>query len=99
MLPICGVITCGFVICGFWIRGGIPRHLSICWNLCPTRRQLSDHCCRFMPVPVETGIENGEYVEIVDGLAEGAEVAMSGQFLLDASASLNEAAQRMQGHD
>ena len=54
---------------------------------------------RFMPVPVETGIENGEYVEIVDGLAEGAEVAMSGQFLLDASASLNEAAQRMQGHD
>jgi Cu(I)/Ag(I) efflux system membrane fusion protein len=50
----------------------------------------------FMPVPVETGIESGGYVEIVDGLQEGAEVAASGQFLLDAAASLDDAAHRMQ---
>ncbi|MDA8129296.1 MAG: efflux RND transporter periplasmic adaptor subunit [Betaproteobacteria bacterium] len=50
----------------------------------------------FMPVPVETGVESGGYVEIVDGLQEGAQVAVSGQFLLDAAASLDDAAQRMQ---
>lgn len=50
----------------------------------------------FMPVPVDTGVESGGYVEIVDGLQEGAQVAVSGQFLLDAAASLDDAAQRMQ---
>lgn len=50
----------------------------------------------FLPVAVETGIESGELVEITDGLQEGAQVAVSGQFLLDAAASLAEAAQRMQ---
>lgn len=49
----------------------------------------------FMPVAVETGIENGDFVEITDGLQEGVEVAVSGQFLLDAAASMNDAAQRM----
>lgn len=52
----------------------------------------------FMPVPVETGIENGDFIEIVDGLAEGAQVAVNGQFLLDAAASMSDAAQRMR-HD
>ncbi|HEY9097984.1 MAG TPA: efflux RND transporter periplasmic adaptor subunit [Thiobacillus sp.] len=50
----------------------------------------------FMPVAVEIGIENGDFVEIADGLAEGAEVAVNGQFLLDAAASMHDAAQRMQ---
>lgn len=52
----------------------------------------------FMPVAVETGIENGDFVEIADGLAQGAQVAVNGQFLLDAAASMSDAAQRMQ-HD
>lgn len=50
----------------------------------------------FTPVPVETGVENGNLVEIMDGLQEGMQVAVNGQFLLDAAASLNDAAQRMQ---
>jgi Cu(I)/Ag(I) efflux system membrane fusion protein len=50
----------------------------------------------FMPVPVETGIESGDFIEITEGLQEGAQVAVSGQFLLDAAASLSDAAQRMQ---
>lgn len=51
----------------------------------------------FMPVAVEAGIESGDFVEIVDGLQEGAQIALNGQFMLDAAASLNEAARRMQG--
>lgn len=50
----------------------------------------------FTPVPVETGVETGNLVEIMDGLQEGMQVAVNGQFLLDAAASLNDAAQRMQ---
>lgn len=50
----------------------------------------------FMPVAVKTGIENGDSIEIADGLAEGAQVAVNGQFLLDAAASMSDAAQRMQ---
>jgi Cu(I)/Ag(I) efflux system membrane fusion protein len=49
----------------------------------------------FLPVPVETGIESGDWVEITDGLQEGAQVAVNGQFLLDAAASMSDAAQRM----
>lgn len=50
----------------------------------------------FMPVPVLTGIENDDFIEIIDGLQEGAQVAVSGQFLLDAAASLSDSVQRMQ---
>lgn len=50
----------------------------------------------FMPVPVLTGIESGDYIEIIDGVQEGAQVAVSGQFLLDAAASLSDSVQRMQ---
>ncbi len=53
----------------------------------------------FMPVAVETGIESGDFIEIIDGLQEGAEVAVSGQFLLDAAASLNDSVQRMQNNN
>lgn len=52
----------------------------------------------FLPVPVTTGVESGDRVEIVDGLQEGAEVAVNGQFLLDAAASLSAASERMHGH-
>lgn len=52
----------------------------------------------FVPVPVETGVEDGERVEIVSGLKEGAEVAINGQFLLDAASSMNAAAERMHMH-
>lgn len=50
----------------------------------------------FLPVHVESGSESGDEIEISEGLLEGAEVATNGQFLLDAAASLNAAAQRMQ---
>lgn len=49
----------------------------------------------FMPVRVVAGIEDGERIAIRDGLAAGAQVAVNGQFLLDAAASINDAAQRM----
>ncbi len=50
----------------------------------------------FLPVNIETGIESGDWIEVIDGLLEGAEVAVNGQFLLDAASSLHDAAQRMQ---
>jgi len=50
----------------------------------------------FLPLPIETGIESGDEIEITEGMQEGAEVAANGQFLLDAAASMNAAAQRMQ---
>ena len=50
----------------------------------------------FLPVSIETGVESGDWIEVVEGLLEGAEVAVNGQFLLDAAASLHDAAQRMQ---
>ena len=50
----------------------------------------------FLPVNIETGIESGDWIEVVDGLLEGAKVAVNGQFLLDAASSLHDAAQRMQ---
>jgi Cu(I)/Ag(I) efflux system membrane fusion protein len=53
----------------------------------------------FLPVYVDTGIENGDLIEITDGLQPGAEVAVNGQFLLDSAASMNAAAERMQSHE
>jgi Cu(I)/Ag(I) efflux system membrane fusion protein len=54
----------------------------------------------FLPEPVETGMESGDEIEIVDGLVEDAEVAVNGQFLLDAASSMNAARERMRdgGH-
>jgi len=51
---------------------------------------------RFAPTPVQTGIGDDDYVEIVSGLDEGERIAIKGQFLLDAAASLHAATQRMQ---
>jgi Cu(I)/Ag(I) efflux system membrane fusion protein len=53
---------------------------------------------RFLPVPVMTGVENGDWVEIVDGLQEDAEVAVNGQFLLDSASSISAASERMHSH-
>lgn len=49
----------------------------------------------FLPVRIETGIESEDWVEIVDGLHEDAEVAVNGQFLLDSAASMSAAVERM----
>jgi Cu(I)/Ag(I) efflux system membrane fusion protein len=59
------------------------------------RVMLSRGDGHFLPAYIETGIENGDDIEIVDGLLEGAEVAANGQFLLDSAASMNAAAERM----
>ncbi|MEK6663219.1 MAG: efflux RND transporter periplasmic adaptor subunit [Pseudomonadota bacterium] len=48
----------------------------------------------FMPVKVTTGIESTERIAILDGLVEGDQVVVNGQFLLDAAASIADAAQR-----
>lgn len=60
-----------------------------------TRVMLSRGEGHFLPVPVDTGLETDELVEITDGLEAGAEVAVNGQFLLDAAASLNDSIQRL----
>lgn len=53
----------------------------------------------FTPVGVETGIETADLVEITSGLKEHDLVAVNGQFLLDAAASLSAAAQRMRAKE
>ncbi len=50
----------------------------------------------FIPKKIETGIENDERIEILNGLEAGDQVAVNGQFLLDAAASIADAAQRYQ---
>lgn len=49
----------------------------------------------FLPVPVETGSETGDQIELLEGVLEGAEVALNGQFLLDAAATMSAATERM----
>ena len=49
----------------------------------------------FTPVKVETGIETADSIEITAGLHAGDQVAVNGQFLLDAAASMSDAAQRL----
>ncbi len=53
----------------------------------------------FTPTKVETGIETADSIEIIAGLQAGDQVAVNGQFLLDAAASLSDAAQRMQSNN
>jgi Cu(I)/Ag(I) efflux system membrane fusion protein len=54
----------------------------------------------FTPVKVETGIETDDAIEITSGLQAGDQVAVNGQFLLDAAASMSDAAQRLhEDHD
>jgi len=49
----------------------------------------------FMPVKVVTGIETAERTAILDGLEAGDQVAVNGQFLLDAAASIAATAERL----
>jgi Cu(I)/Ag(I) efflux system membrane fusion protein len=51
---------------------------------------------KFIPMPVTTGVETDETVEIASGLQEGDEVVVSSQFLIDSEASLKAALMRMQ---
>ena len=53
----------------------------------------------FLPVFVETGIESGDLIEITGGIQPGAEVAVNGQFLLDAASSMNAAIERMKSQE
>jgi Cu(I)/Ag(I) efflux system membrane fusion protein len=52
---------------------------------------------RFRVHEVLTGMESGEWVEIIAGIAEGDQVVTSAQFLLDSEASLAGSIQRLQG--
>ncbi|HET8881137.1 MAG TPA: efflux RND transporter periplasmic adaptor subunit [Solimonas sp.] len=52
------------------------------------RVMLADGDGRFVPTAVQTGIESDDFVEIVSGLKPADQVAIKGQFLLDAAASL-----------
>lgn len=52
---------------------------------------------RFRAVEVVPGMESGDWVEIREGLAEGAQVVVSGQFLIDSEASIRASALRLQG--
>jgi len=54
---------------------------------------------RFAARVVVVGIESGERIEIMEGLAVGDQVVTSGQFLLDSEASLKASFSRMTGAD
>ena len=54
---------------------------------------------RFRPVPVETGLESGDYIEILSGLERGQTVVVSGQFLIDSESSLTADFRRMEPED
>ncbi len=54
---------------------------------------------RFQPVTVVTGIESGEFMEVLSGLEEGDQVVVSGQFLIDSESSLAASFQRMETGD
>ncbi len=49
---------------------------------------VAEKAGRYRPVEVRTGTESGEYTAITEGLQEGQQVVVSGQFLLDSEASL-----------
>lgn len=52
---------------------------------------------RFRPATVKTGSEADGRTEILDGLAAGQQVVLSGQFLIDSEASLKSALDRLAG--
>jgi len=56
---------------------------------------LAEGSGHFTPVKVETGIETADTIEITSGLKAGDQVAVNGQFLLDAAASMSDASQRL----
>lgn len=60
-----------------------------------TAETASDGRPQFTPVEVEVGAEANEMTEIKSGLAKGARVVLSGQFLIDSEASLKATGTRM----
>jgi len=54
---------------------------------------------RFEARTVKTGIESGEFVEILEGLDADENVVTSGQFLIDSEASMRASLNRMSGAD
>jgi Cu(I)/Ag(I) efflux system membrane fusion protein len=52
---------------------------------------------RFRPVVVETGMENNDKTEILDGIEAGAKVVVSGQFLIESEANLKGVLARLSG--
>lgn len=50
---------------------------------------------KFIPMPVSTGLETDDIVEIVSGVREGDEVVVSSQFLIDSEASVKAALMKM----
>ncbi|XSG85067.1 MAG: efflux RND transporter periplasmic adaptor subunit [Methylohalobius sp. ZOD2] len=59
---------------------------------------------RFEPRPVKLGVPSNGWVQVLDGLAEGEELVVSGQFLIDSESELNEAMRKYTepkggGHD
>ncbi len=56
---------------------------------------VADDDSRFRPVLVRTGLEAGDWVEVLDGLAAGQQVVASGPFLIDSEANLRGALERL----
>jgi len=54
---------------------------------------------RFEARKVKTGIESGDYVEILEGLDANEDVVTSGQFLIDSEASMRASLNRMSDED
>lgn len=50
---------------------------------------------KFEPRVVKSGIESGDYIELLTGVGEGEKVVVSGQFLIDSEASLRGSLNRM----
>ncbi len=56
---------------------------------------LADGDGQFRPVAVESGVEQGDQTEILEGLKAGEKVVVSGQFLIDSEANLRGALERL----
>ncbi len=52
----------------------------------------------FLPHPVKTGQEFGDWIEVTNGLTVNDEVVVSGQFLIDSEASLKGSLARLHSH-
>ena len=50
---------------------------------------------KFEPRTVTSGLESGDYIELLTGVIEGDQVVVSGQFLIDSEASLRGSMSRL----
>lgn len=79
----------------------LPRHVLAVPKTAVMRTGHGDFVMRamgrghFMPTRVVIGIEDTDRIAIRDGLADGDQVAVNGQFLMDAAASIADSVQRM----